>query len=79
MPVGSEAAAATGGLITIISFNEFQVTRPFIVLINEHTTGAILFMGRVCAVQGKMEPIVITSGPHCNDKNVVMSGSGSGQ
>ena len=36
-------------------------------------------MGRVCAVEGKTEPIVITSGPHCNDKNVVMSGSGSGQ
>jgi len=76
---GSEAAAATGGQLTIFSVNEFQAIIPFIVLINEYTTGAILFMGRVCSVHSNMEPIAITSGPHCNHEDILMSGSGSGQ
>ena len=64
---GSVAAAATGGLVGITSLNEFYATRPFIVLISEHTTGALLFMGRVCSVHGGGDPVAIMSGPHCNN------------
>jgi len=73
---GSVAAAATGGHLGITSLNEFYATHPFIILISEHTTGALLFMGRVCSVHGGGDPVVITSGLHCNDD---MSRSGSGQ
>ena len=76
---GSEAAAATGGHLIVDSVNEFQAISPFIVIINEYTTGVILFMGRVCSVHSHMEPIAITSGPHCNHEDIQMSGSGSGQ
>jgi len=74
--VGSVAAAATGGHASITYLNEFYVTRPFIILISERTTGALLFMGRVCSVHGGGGPVVITSGSHCNND---MPGSGSGQ
>jgi len=66
--VGSVAAAATGGHVGITSLNEIYVTRPFIILISEHTTGTLLFMGRVCSVHGGSDPVMITSGPHCNNK-----------
>ena len=50
---GTEAAAATAVLVGITSMPEepepieMDIDRPFIFLIRDHTTGAILFLGRV--------------------------------
>jgi len=46
---GTEAAAVTSIELTITSIilNEFVVNRPFIFVIKENSTGAILFMGQV--------------------------------
>ena len=72
---GSEAAAVTGISFTAVSFSkQFIATHPFIILINEHTTGAILFMGRMCSPLTKNGLVDVTSGPHCDN-----SFSGSGQ
>ena len=72
--VGSEAAAVTGIVFTAVSFpKEFMATHPFIVLIKEHVTGTILFMGRVCSPSAKSGIVDVTSGPHCNS---LFSGSG---
>jgi serpin B len=50
---GTEAAAATGIMMALASvpevpeYVEFKIDRPFIFLIWDHKTGAILFIGRV--------------------------------
>jgi len=47
---GTEAAAATAVIVTEMSmpnFEEFRADHPFIFLIQDNRTGAILFMGRV--------------------------------
>lgn len=74
--LGSEAAAATKTEFTAVSFpDEFKASLPFIVLINEHTTGAILFMGRLCSPLTKNGLVNINSGPYCGGN----SPPGSGQ
>lgn len=75
--IGTEAAAVTGVTFDAVSFPlEFKVNRPFIVLINEHITGTILFMGRVCSPLAKKESFDITSASELNCEN---SFSGNGQ
>ncbi|MBV2129271.1 serpin family protein [Arsukibacterium indicum] len=47
---GTEAAAATSAVIGVISSPEYaalRIDRPFIFMIRQQSTGAILFMGRV--------------------------------
>ena len=61
--IGSVAAAVTGVVFNAVSFPpEFIVNHPFIVLIKEHTTGVILFMGRVCSPLTEDGMVDITSG-----------------
>ena len=51
--IGSVAAAVTGISFIAVSFmEEFIASHPFIVLITDHRTDAVLFMGRVCSPQG---------------------------
>ena len=74
-PSGSEGAAVTGVTFSAVSFPPvFRASRPFIFLISEHTTGAILFMGRMCSPLIKTGMIDITSGLHCD--NSFSAGSG---
>lgn len=71
---GSEAAAVTGITFDAVSFPpEFKADHPFIVLISEHTTGAILFMGRLCSPLTNSGMVDITTGPHCDSS---FSGNG---
>jgi len=44
---GGQAAAATGEGITTTSAYHFIIDRPFVFLLYDHVTGAILFLGRV--------------------------------
>lgn len=65
--VGSEAAAVTGITFSGVDFLiQFKASHPFIVLITEQSTGAILFMGRMCS------PLSRNSAPDCD----FFSGSG---
>jgi len=74
--LGSEAAAATEIVFKAHSFSdEFKASSPFIVLISEHTTGAVLFMGRLCSPLTKSGLVNINSGPYCGGN----SPPGSGQ
>ena len=53
---GTEAAAATGVVVGITSATirtpVFRADHPFIFIIQENTTGSILFMGRVSNPEG---------------------------
>jgi serpin B len=54
---GAEAAAATGAGVGVVSVPEsFEVDRPFVLMIYDHVTGGVLFMGRV------MDPRVTEAG-----------------
>jgi serpin B len=54
---GAEAAAATGAGAGVVSVPQsFEVDRPFVLMIYDHVTGAVLFMGRV------MDPRVTEAG-----------------
>ena len=51
---GTEAAAATAGIMTMKSaaiqpkpITEFKANRPFIFMIQEKSTGLILFLGKI--------------------------------
>jgi serpin B len=47
---GTEAAAVTGiemGVTSMPEYEEFRVNRPFVFVISEKSTGAILFAGKV--------------------------------
>lgn len=45
---GTEAAAVTSvSIVTTISGPQFAFTRPFVMVIHEHETGAILFVGKI--------------------------------
>jgi serpin B len=47
---GTEAAAATGGVMRVTSVQQpriFRADHPFLFLIRDRTTGAVIFMGRV--------------------------------
>ena len=67
--IGSEAAAVTGVTFMAVSFiEEFRASHPFIFLITERSTGAVLFMGRVCSPYGSQ-----CGGPSCDNS---FSGSG---
>lgn len=45
---GGQAAAATGeGITTTSAYHFIAIDRPFVFLLYDHVTGAILFLGRV--------------------------------
>jgi len=50
---GTEAAAATGVTVGRGLIKEVKVDRPFLFLVRDRGTGAILFLGRVVNPEGE--------------------------